>query len=436
MRNNYATKIAKKLANLQLAVSLLFTIGIVIAIGTIIEQDQSSAFYKENYPENNPMFGFLTWKLITFINLDQIYTAWWFLLLLVLFASSLIACTFTTQLPSIKTFKLWKFYNKPENVKGLNVSENINTGLFNTVAYQCNSDRYHFFRQQKKGYAYSGLLGRVAPAIVHASIVFLLLGSTLGSFGGFTAQEIVPRGEIAHLQNLTKFGNLSYIPQDTSFRVNDFWITYTKEAKIDQFYSDLSLLSKEGKEIKRKTIFVNEPLVFNDTVFYQTDWDIVGMKLRLPADEIFQVPLKKITKGGRKFWFGTLTVDKFNDKKISILVNDLRGKILIYDSQGVLLDESMIGSSFNIGHNVSIQSVELITSTGLQIKSDPGIRTVYFSFLLLMISIYVSFFTYSQIWLLETTKTKTVVGGQSNRAVLFFQQEFRKILNRAGKVVI
>jgi hypothetical protein len=53
-----------------------------------------------------------------------------------------------------------------------------------------------------------------------------------------------------------------------------------------------------------------------------------------------------------------------------------------------------------------------------------------------MISIYVSFFTYSQIWLLETTKTKTVVGGQSNRAVLFFQQEFRKILNRAGKVVI
>ena len=209
MRNNYITKVAKKLANLQLAISFLFTIGIIIAVGTIIEQDQSLAFYKENYPITKPLFGFLTWEIIKILNLDQVYTAWWFLVLLLVFAGSLLACTFTTQLPSIKTFKLWKFYNKPEKVNGLNISENISKGLFNTVAYQCNDNRYHFFRQQKKGYAYSGLLGRVAPVVVHASIVFLLIGSTLGSFGGFTAQEIVPRGEIAHIQNLTKFGNLS-----------------------------------------------------------------------------------------------------------------------------------------------------------------------------------------------------------------------------------
>jgi len=417
-----------------LAISFLFIIGIIIAIGTIIEQDQSLSFYKENYPENNPMFGFLTWKIITFLNLDQIYTAWWFLVLLLLFASSLIACTFTTQIPSIKTFKLWKFYNRPERVKKLNISESINNGLFNTLAYQCNDNRYHFFRQQKKGYAYSGLLGRVAPAIVHASIVFLLVGSTLGSFSGFTAQEIVPRGEISHIQNLTKFGNFSYIPQKTSFRVNDFWITYTKDLKTDQFYSDLSLLSEDGKEIKRKTIFVNEPLIFNDIVFYQTDWDIVGMKLRLPTQEVFQLPLKKITKGGRKFWFGSLTIDKSNDKKISILVNDLKGKISIYDSKGILLGESLIGNSVTIENNVSVQFIEFLTSTGLQIKSDPGIQTVYLAFLLLMLSIYVSFFTYSQIWLLET-RAKIVVGGKSNRAVLFFQQEFRKILKRAEKVL-
>ena len=434
MRNNYITKVAKKLANLQLAITFLFTIGIIIAVGTIIEQDQSLAFYRENYPITKPLFGFLTWEIIVFLNLDQVYTAWWFLVLLLVFAGSLLACTFTTQLPSIKTFKLWKFYNKPEKVTELNISENISKGLFNTVAYQCNDNRYHFFRQQKKGYAYSGLLGRVAPVVVHASIVFLLIGSTLGSFGGFTAQEIVPRGEIAHIQNLTKFGNLSYIPQQNSFRINDFWITYTKDLKTDQFYSDLSLLSEEGKEIKRKTIFVNEPLLFDNTVFYQTDWDIVGMKLRLPTQEIFQIPLKKLTKGGRNFWFGSLIVDSINDKKISILVNDLKGQISIYDSNGILLSESGIGNSVNLDQNVSVQFLEFITSTGLQIKSDPGIQTVYLSFLLLMVSIYVSFFTYSQIWLIETTK-KIVIGGKSNRAVLFFQQEFRKILKRAGTVL-
>ena len=58
------TKFFKKLANLQFAIGLLFTIGIMIAIGTIIEQDQGLNFYKENYPEINPLFGFLNWKII------------------------------------------------------------------------------------------------------------------------------------------------------------------------------------------------------------------------------------------------------------------------------------------------------------------------------------------------------------------------------------
>ena len=48
MRNINRKKFLKNLANLQLAIVLLFTIGFVIALGTIIEQDQSLTFYKEN----------------------------------------------------------------------------------------------------------------------------------------------------------------------------------------------------------------------------------------------------------------------------------------------------------------------------------------------------------------------------------------------------
>jgi cytochrome c biogenesis protein len=45
-----------------------------------------------------------------------------------------------------------------------------------------------------------------------------------------------------------------------------------------------------------------------------------------------------------------------------------------------------------------------------------------------MISVYVSFFSYSQIWVMESTN-QMAVGGKSNRAVLFFQEEFRRIVN-------
>ena len=58
MQKIYPGRILKKLANLQLAIFLLLSIGIVVAIGTIIEQEQSLAFYQQNYPETNPVAGF------------------------------------------------------------------------------------------------------------------------------------------------------------------------------------------------------------------------------------------------------------------------------------------------------------------------------------------------------------------------------------------
>ena len=151
--------------------------------------------------------------------------------------------------------------------------------------------------------------------------------------------------------------------------------------------------------------------------------------MRLPNNEVFQLPLKKITKNGRKFWLGSLTLGEESVSKVTLLVNDLKGELLIYDAKGVFLEEVRIGDSITIDNEIKVQFIEYITSTGLQIKSDPGISTVYFSFLLLMLSIYVSFFTYSQIWLVEELN-HVVVGGKSNRAVLFFQEEFRKILKR------
>ena len=93
------------------------------------------------------------------------------------------------------------------------------------------------------------------------------------------------------IQNLLKFGNTSYVPQLFSWRVNDFWITYTKEIKTNQFYSDLSLLNNQGFEIKRKTIFVNEPFIYKNVTLYQTDWDILGLKVKLDKDTIIQIPL-------------------------------------------------------------------------------------------------------------------------------------------------
>jgi len=428
MKNFFPNRILKKLANLKLAIGLLFLIGFVIALGTFIEQGQSIIFYKTNYPESSPIFGFVDWQFIFAFGLNEVYTSYWFILILFIFGLSLISCTFTTQLPLLKQFKRWQFITSDERFKKLNTSDLLNLTA-NNLAYRLHKNHYHIFRQNTKSYSYSGLLGRIGPIFVHFSIICLILGSLWSSFSGYTAQEIVPRGEIFHVQNLLKSGNTSYVPQSFSWRVNDFWITYTDQSKTSQFYSDLSVLNNEGVEVKRKVIFVNEPFVYKDTTLYQTDWDIAGLKIGFNDNVPTQIPLQKINKNGRKFWLGSVPVGIINGVPInySILVNDLTGNLLIYNENGELVQGSKVGEVVTVNNGINIKFYDFVTTTGLQIKTDFGIPLVYFSFFLLMISIYISFISYSQVWEYRTVNN-LFIGGKSNRAVLYFQQELKKIL--------
>jgi cytochrome c biogenesis protein len=426
LKNKSLTWLARKLANLQLAISLLFSIGFLVAIGTIIEQNQSLLFYQTNYPELNPLFGFLTWKVIILLKLNELYTSPAFIGLVIIFGASLLSCTFTTQLPSVKKFRLWKFLALPLQISKFESKSAQKLDSLNTVTCNLYEANYHFFRQGKKNYAYSGLIGRVAPIIVHVSILLLLIGSTLGGFKGYEVQEIISRGEIFHTQNLIKFGNLSNIPQTLSWRVNDFWITYTKENKTNQFYSDLSLLDNFGTEIKRKTIFVNEPFLYKQVTLYQTDWDILGIKVKLSDNSLIQIPLSKISKNGKNLWLGQISLT--NAEKTSIVLNDLTGRIFLYDKSGTLITDCYVGDYISLNNQKFLFS-DFITLTGLQIKTDPGLKIVYSAFFFLMVSAYSSFISYSQIWGVENNN-QFIFGGKANRAVLYFQREFRNLIQK------
>ena len=58
--------------------------------------------YQSFYPEDKPLFGFLTWRVILGLSLDHIYTAPYFLGLLLLLAFTLVACSTTRQWPMVR----------------------------------------------------------------------------------------------------------------------------------------------------------------------------------------------------------------------------------------------------------------------------------------------------------------------------------------------
>src|SRR4028118_7662 len=133
------------IADLRLAIVLLLTIAGFSILGTVIEQGQSLAFYQANYPEHPALFGFLTWKVLLTIGLDHVYRTWWFLALLILFGTSLTACTFTRQFPALKAARRWKFYDQPRQFRKLALSAELDTGSLSSLTPLLQKKRYRVF---------------------------------------------------------------------------------------------------------------------------------------------------------------------------------------------------------------------------------------------------------------------------------------------------
>ncbi|MEL7034120.1 MAG: cytochrome c biogenesis protein [Cyanobacteria bacterium J06592_8] len=418
------------LANLRLAIVLLLLIAVFSVSGTVIEQGQSIEFYQQNYPESPALFGFLTWKVIILLGLDHVYRTWWFLTLLLVFGSSLIACTFTRQLPNLKSARRWNYYQNPKQFKNLALSAEVDTGSLETVKELLQKRRYKIFQEDQKLYARKGLIGRIGPIVVHASMIIILIGSSVGSLTGFIAQEMVPSGETFQVKRIIDAGPFAaaQIPQDWSVRVNRFWIDYTPDGTIDQFYSDLSVLDNQGEEIDRQTIHVNKPLKHDGVTFYQADWGIAGMRIRINKSPVLQLPMVQLDTGGKgRIWGGWIPTKTDLSAGVSLIATDLQGTLLLYNNEGKLLSTLRAGMSTEV-NGVTLFVDEVVGSTGLQIKADPGIPIVYLGFGLLMVSVLMSYVSHSQIWVLEADD-RLYLGGKTNRAKVVFEREVIGILD-------
>lgn len=417
-------KFFRLLADLRFAIFILLLISFCSIIGTIIEQNQPIEIYKNLYPLTKPMFGFLSWDQILTFGFDHVYQTWWFLLLIFLFGCSLTICSFLQQLPSVKIARRCQFFRTPNPFYKLKISTILNNVCFNKILSRIKRKQYSIFQQRNIIYCYKGLIGRIAPIIVHFSMILILLGTIVGSLLGFKAQEIIPKTESFHIQNLLSTGPSAFIPK-TSARINDFWISYTKTKTISQFYSDLSILNQQGNEIKRKTISVNYPLIFKDVYYYQTDWNLVGLRFQSMNTQIIEYPLTNIFGNQEKVWLTWLEDKEAPKEGLIIIISNLEGYCSIYDNFGQFLGNLEINESGNFLQPITF--LEPISSTGLQIKTDPGILLIYSGFLVLMVSSLISYITYSQVWIIYYNE-QIFIGGTTNRAVFDFELEFLEFI--------
>jgi len=417
-------KFFRLVADLRFSIFILLLISFFSIIGTVIEQDQSIEIYKANYPITSPVFGVLTWDLIFQFGLDHVYKTWWFFTLIFLFGLSLISCTFLQQLPSLKIARRCQFFRKTGQFSRLQIFTTLKNFSFNKILFRIKQNQYSIFQQKNIVYCYKGLIGRIAPILVHFSMILVLLGTIFGSLFGFKAQELVPKTENFHIQNILTNGQLTIIPK-TSARINDFWITYSKNKTVSQFYSDISILNSQGKETDRKTISVNYPLIHKNVYYYQTDWNLIGLRVQVSNNEIIEYPLLNILNNQNKVWLTWISNNNSLNAGIIALSDNLEGYCSIYSETGAFLGNIELNETVNFKEPFTL--LEILSSTGLQIKTDPGIPIIYLGFFFLMISTLISYITYSQIWIIQKNQ-KLFIGGTTNRALFDFELEFLKFI--------
>ena len=396
------------LSNIKVAILLLAILIICSLIGSVVEQtDKPITEVLESTK------GFSLTRISNLLGFSNVFNNIWFFCLNLLLGLSLISCTFTQQLPSFDFCRSLNFLKKFLETEKFDSSLVFPTNWFPFVVSKMSTQNYFLFQKSNSIYGSQGLSGRLGPVFVHLSLILILLASFISAIGGLLAQEFIPKGEIAYLQNFPSdhlIDNLPIYP----IRVNDFWVSHIN-GLIHQFYTNISSLKDNGKESVNFTLSVNHPFYQNNVIWYQTDWDIIGLKCKL-NDLLYQIPVTSISTSGKRLWISWLP---FSESGSTIFFETLRGDFIL---PSINLDDSIyaeLGQNVQLNSFVSTNVVDILTCTGLQVRGDPGEIFLSLGFASLILSTFISYISYSRIWIVKKLEN-IQIGGITNRAKLRF----------------
>ncbi|KMT00492.1 hypothetical protein BVRB_9g217910 [Beta vulgaris subsp. vulgaris] len=434
-------KVLTALSNLPLAIGEMFAIAGLMAIGTFIDQGEAPDFYFERFPEDHPVLGFFTWRWILNLGFDHMFSSPIFLGTLGLLAASLMACTYTTQIPLVKVARRWNFLKSAEAICKQEFSEKLPRASVQDLGVVLMGGGYEVFSKGPYLYAFKGLAGRFAPIGVHLAMILIMIGATLSATGSFRGSVNVPQGlnfVVGDVLNPSGFLSNPTEAFNTEIHVNRFSMDYYESGEVSQFHSDLSLFDLNGKEVMRKTISVNDPLRYGGFTIYQTDWGFSALQVLRNGEGPFNLAMAPLKLNGDKKLYGTFLPvgndDSENVKGISMLARDLQS-IVLYDQEGKFVGIRRPNSNLPIdidGNKIVI--LDAIGTTGLELKIDPGVPIVYAGFGALMLTTCISYLSHAQIWALQDGTT-VVIGGKTNRAKGEFPDEMNRLLDRVPELV-
>ena len=412
------------LSSLKIAILLLLLIAISCAIGTIIPQQEADQFYYDNF-NKNPFLGIINGNILLLLELNHIYTSFWFLILLIWLAVSLTVCSFRRQLPILKSALDWIDYKSPRQIAKLSISQTIPTSntskSLKEITINLNNQGWKVKETDGRIAARKGAVGRVGPIFIHLGMILLMVGATYGSLNGQTIEKFLAPGRSIDLVDKNKEKGLT-------IELQKFQIERDPQGRAEQYKSIVNVIEPNGNN-QSKEISVNYPLRYKGLTLYQADWSLAAITIEIDNSPKLQIPIEPISELGEQVWGTIIPTNKDGKNQILLTVNSELGPVNIYDNDGILLTKLSINKEEKV-KGALIKLINIIPSSGLLLKHDPGVPLVYSSFAIILIGGSLSIISTKKIWVLyEKEKSLIYIGGLSNRNLSGLSKELPKLIS-------
>lgn len=452
-------KIWDSLCSVKLTIFLLVLLAGTSIIGTIIPQGEAGGQFIKNL---GPVFQ----KIVVSFQLQDMYHSLWFQLIIFILTLNLIACSIN-KLPG--TFRLYKKIPSPDREKiysDASADRKIKSRRTASETFTLVKDviRRHYSRTVGKKddssiylYADRGRYSLFGVYLVHFSVILILAGAIIGSLYGFKGYVNIAEGE--SVDSVSIFGSSGHNHKDLGFTVScdKSTVEYYDDGRPKEYKSDIRI-SVDGKTVKEASLLVNHPLTFRGITFYLSNMGVV------PGDEAL---ITVNTKDGKKPATLHATLGKptpLPDNGGEIILEDTSEDFMRMMGPAVLIrvkpsvgEEAQIwlfkyykevqerfssilkrSPKFNPAavepFTFTLDDVELVPLTGLQVNKDPGIFFIYSGFFAIVIGLFITFFTsHRRVWvkIQEDGKgARITVAGRANKNPVGMENDLDRLTNQ------
>ncbi|HXZ26424.1 MAG TPA: cytochrome c biogenesis protein ResB [Terriglobales bacterium] len=276
-------RVWQSLASVRTGIILLILVGVVAAAGTVILQ-RPATDPEQMQRAYSP--GLLRW--LDALGLTNVFHSWWFAVLLGLLCLSIV-------LASLERFPaVWRYfarpYRRPEPhfraVLPLKYEIRIRNPERGLGAAEQALRQMGFRPERIAGgedgedslYAERNRFARLAAYVVHVSLLLILLGGIVDSVWGYRGFLNLTRGQQA---GQIELADGSTRPMPFTLRCDGVGQENYADGTPKRWWSKLVVL-QDGREVARKEIAVNDPLVYGGLRFFQANYgrtaDVAAVK--------------------------------------------------------------------------------------------------------------------------------------------------------------